>query len=186
MPRPRALDDVKRGEVCALVSTGCSLQTAARYVGCSAVTIRREATRNADFYDQIRQAEIACQVSPLRAMRQAAKTHWRAAAWLLERTDPQQFGRRNPDQLTPNQLKVFTDQIGEILATNITDIDLLQRICDEFQEAGRRCGREARATEKPLFDPRRRQRSRDVVAPPPDPPPAGWESTDYDHAPIKT
>ena len=34
--RPRALDEVKRREVCALISAGCGVEGAARFVGCAA------------------------------------------------------------------------------------------------------------------------------------------------------
>jgi hypothetical protein len=57
--RPRALDEVKRREVCALVAAGCGLEWASRYVGCSARTVRREALRNEDFHEQLRRCELA-------------------------------------------------------------------------------------------------------------------------------
>src|SRR5262245_29482786 len=94
--RPRALDDVKRREVCALISAGCTFEAAARSIGCNAVTIRREAAGNREFKGELRRAELAAQSLPLQAMRKAAGTHWRAAAWLLERTQPQTFGLRRP------------------------------------------------------------------------------------------
>src|SRR5438270_8837533 len=78
--RPRALDDTKRREICALIAGGCGLREAARYVRCSTNTIRREADRNPEFHDQLRQSEAYAQLSPLRAMQQAVGTHWRAAA----------------------------------------------------------------------------------------------------------
>src|SRR3972149_3390604 len=101
MPRPRALDELKRREICALVSAGCGIAEAARYVGCNPVTIRREAPRNAEFHEPLRNADLRAELSPLQALRQAAHTHWRAAAWFLERTQPDRFGRRNPDTVTP-------------------------------------------------------------------------------------
>ena len=70
---PRVIDDVKRREICALVSVGCGLETAANYVGCSPSTIRREALRNEKFHDRLRAAEIASQVEPLRAVRAAPR-----------------------------------------------------------------------------------------------------------------
>ena len=47
--RPRMLDDAKRREICALVSFGCTLQSAAKHVGCSRATVHREACRNPEF-----------------------------------------------------------------------------------------------------------------------------------------
>lgn len=45
---------MKRAEVCVLVSAGCGIERAARYVGCNPSTIRREAIRNRDFHEQLR------------------------------------------------------------------------------------------------------------------------------------
>ena len=54
--RPRALDEVKRREVCrTLMAAGCGLEWASRYVGCSARTVRREALRNEDFHEPLRE-----------------------------------------------------------------------------------------------------------------------------------
>lgn len=47
--RPRVLDEIKRREVCALISAGYSMAGAASYVNCSEKTIRREAERNSQF-----------------------------------------------------------------------------------------------------------------------------------------
>lgn len=117
--RPRSLDDAKRREICALISAGDSLRGAARYVGCSVATIRREAKRNPNFDQRLRHAEGAARLAPLQAMRKAASTHWRAAAWMLERTDPERFGRRRPnsfgrkelDALTRDLLRIFCDEV---------------------------------------------------------------------------
>ncbi len=92
--RPRALDDGKRREVCAFLAAGASLKQAAEYVGCSVDTIRREQKRNEAFDERVRRATAAAQLAPLQAMKQAVQTHWRAAAWMLERSDPEHFGQQ--------------------------------------------------------------------------------------------
>jgi len=112
--RPRALDEVKQREVCALVSAGCSLAGAARYVNCSVKTIRREAERDSAFGDQLRKSQLSAQLEPLRALRGKANTHWRAAAWLLERIDPKQFARYDTKLLTPEEVG---DLLGNIKRT---------------------------------------------------------------------
>ena len=115
--RPRALDEIKRREVCALVSAGCSYAGAGRYVNCSAKTIRREAERNVAFGEQLRRSRLAAQLEPLRALRNKATTHWRAAAWLLERVDPEQFARYDSKLLTPEEVSDLLDNISQTLAT---------------------------------------------------------------------
>jgi hypothetical protein len=61
-------------------------------------------------------------------MQQAAATHWRAAAWLLERTDPDHFGRRNPHQPTVEDLDTLFEQLFEAINEEITDPQLSRRV----------------------------------------------------------
>jgi hypothetical protein len=118
--RPFALDDVKRGEVCALVTAGCSLEWAANFVGCSPNTIRREARRNVEFGERLRQASLDAQLHSLSAMRQAADKHWRAAAWMLERQIPKRT-RRRPYVMTMRQMGKLLSRIEEIM-TDVAEI----------------------------------------------------------------
>jgi hypothetical protein len=62
--RHRALDEAKRRQVCAQVAAGSGLASAARYVGCSERTVFREAERNPEFKEQLRDAEMAGKNSP--------------------------------------------------------------------------------------------------------------------------
>ena len=128
--RPRALDDVKRREVCALVAAGCTLAGAARYVNCSAKTISREAERIPDFGEQLRRSQLAARLEPLRALRAKANTHWRAAAWLLERVDPEQFARYDAKLLTPEEVGDLLDNIRDTLRLALNEIS------DQFIAAG--------------------------------------------------
>jgi IS30 family transposase len=146
--RPRVLDEAKRREICALVSAGCGIEAAARYVGCAPTTIRREALRNDDFHDDLRQAELTAQLSPLRAMRQAAATHWRAAAWLLERTHPERFAKQNPKNFRPEQVEAFMTHMAEVVAEEISDEPTRQRVYRRLLAATRNAMREAHAVEQ--------------------------------------
>jgi len=119
--RPRALDKVKQREVCALVAAGFSLAGAGRYVDCSARTIRREAGRDAAFGEHLRKSQLTAQLEPLRALRGKACTHWRAAAWLLERVDPKQFARYDSKLLTPEEVGDLLDNIKRTLKVSLRD-----------------------------------------------------------------
>jgi hypothetical protein len=72
--RPRALDDTKRSEVLALISTGYGIVGAAKYVGCTAKTIRREALRDPEFAQQLR-SHPPQGPHPLARRRLAPRTH---------------------------------------------------------------------------------------------------------------
>ena len=135
MGRPRALaDPLKRREVCSLIGVGAGYDGAARHVGCSVATIRREADRDPAFAQQLASAETAAGFAPLRALRVAANNNWRAAAWLLERTFPERFARRNPESLSPSEVRTLLDEVANIMADECTDDTQLKRMCERLDE----------------------------------------------------
>jgi hypothetical protein len=150
--RPRALDDAKRREVCALISTGCGIDGAARYVGCSPITIRREALRNPEFHEQLREAELSAQMAPLQAMRNAASTHWRAAAWFLERTQPLTFAPRRPLTLTVEEASFYLDRLMEIFFEEVSNDDDRRRALARLDDIQRDLKSRQRAIETPRRD----------------------------------
>jgi len=119
--RPRALDETKKNEVCALISAGGSMRFAGRYVGCSAKTIRNEAQHDPDFGDRLRKSQLVAQLEPLRALRKKATTHWRAAAWLLERGDPDQFARQDQKFFKPQDVANLLENVRATLKVHIKD-----------------------------------------------------------------
>ncbi|MDZ4658827.1 MAG: hypothetical protein SH868_14725 [Bythopirellula sp.] len=124
--RPRVLDEGKRREIVALVATGYGLPGAAKYVGCTVKTIRREASRDQEFSQQLREAEMKAKMKPLRAIRYKAHTHWRAAAWLLERTEPERFGKPDHKLLKPVEVDNLLDAVLSKLLLELTDNPLGQ------------------------------------------------------------
>jgi hypothetical protein len=91
--RRRIMDPAKKVKFCQLVRESHSLEEAAEWVDVSIRTVQRERKRDEDFDHEIRLAQQATP-DPLRLMENAARVHWRAAAWLLERTRPEQFARQ--------------------------------------------------------------------------------------------
>jgi hypothetical protein len=112
--RPRVLTDIKQREVIALIFAGCSARRAARYVGCAHSTIMREADRNSVFREQLKDAELQARLHPLRAIQHAAATHWRAAAWWLDRTRPE-FADRNPNYLSRNRVRSLLQNLLDVV-----------------------------------------------------------------------
>jgi tRNA-dihydrouridine synthase len=161
MPRPRALDDVKRREVCALISAGCGIAHAARYVGTSAITVRREAMRNPEFYNQLRDAELAAQVVPLQTLKKAAQTHWRAAAWYLERKHPNEFGRKDVERFSVEQVDAILADFYERIIAGFEDQEIVDRVNDIVGDYLSHYTMEARAVLGPRPDvhSRRKQQS---------------------------
>jgi hypothetical protein len=97
------------------------MSVAARHVGCSIFTIRREARRNPQFQQKLRGCQLATEMTPIATLRNAATSDWRAAAWLLERTQPQDFGRRGPNSLGRHELSELVDRLSVIIRDEIHD-----------------------------------------------------------------
>jgi len=121
MPRRRKLCETKQRDLCALISVGCPLAMAARHVGCSIFTVRREARRDPSFQDRLRCSQLNTELSPVVTLRDAARNNWRAAAWLLERTQPEEYARRAPTALGRHELSELVDRIGEVIRDEIRD-----------------------------------------------------------------
>ena len=119
--RKPALDEIKKREIIALLSVGCSRRTAAKYVGCDPRTIPRTAEREPKFAMQIDRAENQQEVTYLRRIQEAAQNaqYWRAAAWMLERKFPNVYGRRGPDVITVDQVRDLLVQFAEIIVEEI-------------------------------------------------------------------
>ena len=167
--RPRVLDETKRREICALVSAGASLESAAEYVGCSYVTIYRERQRNESFRTRLGRARATRQLAPLQMMRQAAQTHWRAAAWLLERLDPDHFGRRRPHAFGAKELRALKRDLLDIFGDAIDQPQSREEMSERLQATINYAMRHAwdrRRTGKSL---RRAMRLFSVSQPPRDP-----------------
>jgi hypothetical protein len=126
--RPRTLTDAKRREICALVAGGCGLQEAAKYVRCGINTIRREADRNSEFNENLRRAEMYAQLSPLRAMQHATSTHWRAAAWMLERAFPDRFARPEAGAFGARQARQLLGEVLNVISSETSDPFKSERI----------------------------------------------------------
>lgn len=128
MAKPKLLDDAKRREISALLTAGYPMCAAADYAGCSVRTIKREINRNPEFGDRVRRAAIVGQMDPLATVRNAARTDWRAAAWYLERTNPDQFVKRNPVLVKPEDMLKLMDDLAEKMLLEVQDEDTRDRI----------------------------------------------------------
>jgi hypothetical protein len=156
--RPRYLDDAKRREVCALISVGTSMTDAARYVGCNVVTIRREALCNEEFSAALQRAFLGAELSPLHEIRNAAKKHWRAGGWLLERTNPTRFSKRSADTMTLEEVEAVMNAIDDIIRREIPYEHLQQRVISRLEELGEHLHREVCLAYRDPCPPARRAR----------------------------
>jgi hypothetical protein len=102
--RPRALDAKKMHELLDLIGHGSSVEEAAQVVGVSLRTVQREAKDNEFFDHDLRLALQSADVDCEKILPRAAHTHWRAAAWMLERSDRDHFSKRPPNSCSAETL----------------------------------------------------------------------------------
>jgi hypothetical protein len=119
--RPHALDYARCAEICELVAAGHSVAAVARMVGCNVKTIRRHAQRDEVFARQLRAAEVNARNDPLKQLRRAASSNWRAAAWLLERSDPERFGKQTAAACRPEDVDRTFTRIMETVLEQLDD-----------------------------------------------------------------
>jgi hypothetical protein len=143
IPDPReVLDGVKRAKILALLTMGCSRRMAARQVGCAPSTITRTADRDEEFREQIAEAESQADVRALRLISRTAEQerYWRVAAWVLERRNPEEYGRRAPFTFTGTQvtdllLRGLRDVVAAVPEEKLPDVmvcfhDLISDVAD--------------------------------------------------------
>lgn len=98
MPRkPIELDDARRRRLLAALEAGATIKMAAAAAGVSEDTLSRWRKAGPDLEADMQQAEAAGAVRALGVIQEAAASGtWQAAAWLLERRYPGEYGRRVP------------------------------------------------------------------------------------------
>jgi hypothetical protein len=126
----RKLTDEKQIEICAMIGVGCSLRTAARLAGCSEAAVRNLVRRDEAFAARFREAAIRREVLPLRNIINAGQTRWRAAAWYLARLNPEEYGYRKPQTVTPQMIKDWVRELSGAIVQAVEDDATLARLAN--------------------------------------------------------
>lgn len=122
MARPTKLTAEVHNAICEAMRKGHYLESAAALVGVAPKTVREWCARGEDEpdsdYGKFRAAyEKACAEAVNRALgviEDASATQWQAAAWFLERRQPVQWGRRDPDSALLKELKTRLDEVKKL------------------------------------------------------------------------
>ncbi len=119
MPKP--LDQPTQQQLCAILTVGCPLQTAAHYVDCTLADIQHTAKLNKSFAALLRQSQARTEFIHLKNIFTAADDtkNWRASTWLLERLYPDRYGPRKPAVITAEQITHLMHQFSEIIAEEV-------------------------------------------------------------------
>lgn len=120
----------QQGQILGILSVGCDRDTAAGFVGCTAVQIARAMQIDPAFGVVVRRTEAAAELTCMRTVQAAAKEvkTWRAAVWWLERRSPERFASRGAGTVTTRQLRAFLTIIGDLLNEEIHDPNDRQRV----------------------------------------------------------
>lgn len=98
-PTKRTPETVKK--LCDAIRLGASYGDACGYAGIDIGTFGEWRDKFPDFAHEIKEAEGAGRVQLIAKIQKAANDgNWQAAAWMLERRDPQNYGRTMRTQVT--------------------------------------------------------------------------------------
>jgi hypothetical protein len=98
-----------------------NIADAAEYVGVNRQRVYDERDRNPDFAEKLQRAKRQIEFDLLKAIKAAGTTgsvhtktkrqEWRAGAWILERRNPQRYGRKDPNAVTPEMVMAVANGI---------------------------------------------------------------------------
>lgn len=126
MARPSKLTPAVQEQICNAIKAGNYSEIAARYAGISSTTFYKwmalgEGNDAKDPYKEFREAvenaRATAEVRNIGLIQQAANNGtWQAAAWFLERTAPNRWGRRSALEVTgaeggPVKLDISIDEL---------------------------------------------------------------------------
>ena len=129
MPNPSTTDLLspdERRDVLAILRLGCDEKLAAAYVGRPVECLAKTAERYKTFRQDMEKAKTKARVDLIGNIRDASRNErfWRAAAWALERLDPERYG---PERLKPaadaSRYRPMVESLVEILLKEIPEPD---------------------------------------------------------------
>ena len=135
-PDPREVIDSKmKTKICGLLALGYSQNMAAEHLGCDSGTITRTAKRDPKFHEQLVEARSDASIEALRLIRHTGsqERYWRAAAWMLERRHPDEYGRRAPNTFTGEQMMKVLDRVLEVFMPAVPP-ERVAEVMSEFEE----------------------------------------------------
>jgi len=90
-------------------------------VGGTPALIQKAAAADEDFALALLQAESQAEITSMKSINAAARQerYWKAAAWILERKNPEEFRLRSPGTFNAEQLAFIVRNLSEIIAEEV-------------------------------------------------------------------
>lgn len=153
MSQRKSLTPLEKKNILAIISVGCSRETAARYVGCPEYRIRREMADDPAFAAEMVKAAEDSEVYFINKIRKAAdkEQYWRAAAWALERRCPNRYAPRGAGTLTMDQVRRLLAKLADVVIQMIPGGSERRRLLHRIRELVREIDSDpaARTDERP-------------------------------------
>lgn len=88
--------------------------------------------RYTDFFERMKKAQVTARINALAVINFAASEEWQAAAWLLERTDPENFARRSIIKLEGGvTAELVNDLVKALKQKGLDPVEVLRRMLDK-------------------------------------------------------
>lgn len=123
MSNPRAIQGEVEAQILDNLKTGAFVEEAAAAAGVAKSTVYAEMERNPDFKDAVTRARGEARLAAVECVRRAAADgDWKAAAFYLERTDPQSWGRSTRHEHSgPAGGPIKTEQVPDYADPEVRD-----------------------------------------------------------------
>ncbi len=94
MARPSKYDAAHANRIVKAIRAGNGTRTAAQLAGIDPSTLFDWQSKLPEFSERIRKARAEAEDRRVRLVERASRKNWRAAAWMLERQNPEEWGQR--------------------------------------------------------------------------------------------
>jgi len=133
--KPSKLNDRRIKRICDALAVGATYQTAAEYAGISRQTLakwikhgeRMHFGKQKQLVEAVYEAQGRAKIAALATIARASKDgDWKAAAWFLERREPEGYGRSDRVKLTATVDATVEDARASKLLAGISDSALAE------------------------------------------------------------
>ncbi|MDO4574037.1 MAG: hypothetical protein Q4D98_02360 [Planctomycetia bacterium] len=130
MRKKELLSEKQKDEILAILSVGCSRKTAAQYAGVTQTVIKNTAKEDEVFAERLLRAQEMAEITSMKNISNAARQerYWKAAAWILERKNPEEYRLRSPGTFNAGQLKFILGQLTQIIVDEVKSPAYRKRI----------------------------------------------------------